>query len=353
MGDAAGSIRSEKGCPFGSHRAGGGLPQPAQKLDASLPIWSNELLIDVETLNLDSSSMRQIAESCDFDSAKMKDHIAEIVQSRGKMHNPVTDSGGVLIGRVAAIGPHFSGRTLQVGDRICTMVSLSLTPLVLDHIHSVNWQTAQVTARGHAVLFETGLFAQVPDDIPLAVVLALLDIAGAPATVLKTVRPGDTVCIMGAGKAGTLCLFAARQALGATGRLIAVDGNAEVVDAIRTLGIADEIYQMDLRNPIEAFETLSDATNGALADLTVNTTNIAGTEGAAILSTRQGGRIFFFSMATSFTRAALTAEGAGRDVQMLIGNGYTAGWVDMTFQLYRDNPALADFLKRRLQHAPF
>lgn len=342
------SIRGEKGCPFGSHRAGGGLPQPAEKLNAGLPIWSNGVLIDVEMLNLDSSSMRQIAESCGFDPARMKDRILEIVRDRGKMHNPTTDSGGVLVGRVAAVGPNFPDRTVRIGDRICTMVSLSLTPLVLDEIASVNWETSQVVARGRAVLFETGLFAPVPDDIPLPVALALLDVAGAPATVTKTVRPDDTVCILGAGKAGILCLFAARQSLGDSGRLIAVDGKAEVVDAVRALGVADEVYQIDLRNPIEAFQALSGATDGNLADLTINTTNISGTEGATILSTRQGGRIFFFSMATSFTRAALTAEGAGRDVQMLIGNGYTTGWVDMTFQLYRSEPALSRFLQSRL-----
>jgi L-erythro-3,5-diaminohexanoate dehydrogenase len=314
-----------------------------------LPIWANELLIDVEILNLDSSSMRQIAESCRFDPASMKRRIAEIVESRGKMHNPVTDSGGVLIGRVAAIGPQFPRGELRIGDRICTMVSLSLTPLTLGPIQDVNWQTAQVTTEGQAVLFETGLFAPIPDDIPLAVVMALLDVAGAPAIVARTVRPGDTVCIMGSGKAGTLCLYAAREALGSTGRLIAVDGGAEIVEAIRALAVADQVLHLDLRNPIGAFEALSAATGGGLADLTVNTTNIAGTEGASILCTKQGGRILFFSMATSFTRAALTAEGAGRDIQMLIGNGYTAGWVDKTLGLYRDHPDLAVFLRRRLQ----
>lgn len=349
MGQDARSIRSDKGCPFGSHRAGGGLPQPAQILDTRLPIWSNELLIDVEMLNLDSSSMRQITESCGSDPARMKVEIANIVRSRGKMHNPVTDSGGVLVGRVAAVGPDFPDRTLQIGDRICTMVSLSLTPLALKDIRSVNWRTAQVEVQGHSILFETGLFARVPDDIPLAITLALLDIAGAPATVIKSTRPGDTVCILGAGKAGTLCLFAARQVLGSSGRLIAVDSHADVVAAIGTLGIADDVLQIDLLDPIEAFRAVNEATRSGLADLTVNTTNVPGTEGASILSTKQGGRILFFSMATSFTRVALTAEGAGRDVQMLIGNGYTAGWIDTTFQLYRNQPVLAEYLKHRIQ----
>lgn len=338
--------RAKKGCPFGSHRASGGLPQAAESLDASLPIWSNELLIDVEGLNLDSSSMRQIAESCHQDVGRIATRIGEIVRTLGKMHNPVTGSGGVLIGRVSLVGPDFPDQTLRAGDRICTMVSLSLTPLVLERIDAVDRGSGQVAVRGHAVLFETGLFSRVPSDIPLPVSLALFDVAGAPGTVAKTVAPNDTVCVLGAGKAGVLSLFAAREALGRTGRLIAVDYSAEVVESVRALGVADDAIRLDVRAPVTASAVLLRATDGKLADLTVNTTNIAGAEGTSILATKNGGRILFFSMATSFTRAALTAEGVGRDVQMLIGNGYTGGWVDTTLRLYRDNPGLAEFLNR-------
>lgn len=343
---AGGSIRRERGCPFGSHRAGGGLPQPAERVDPALPIWSNELLIEVETLNLDSSSMRQIAESCGSDEQRMRARIAEIVESRGKMHNPATGSGGVLVGRVAGIGPDFPRGSLVPGDRVCTMVSLSLTPLVLDSIRAIDIKTAQVEAAGRAILFESGLYAAMPADIPSAVALSLFDVAGAPGTILREARPGETVLVMGAGKAGSLSLLAAREAIGPAGRLIAADASPAAVAAARSLGVADAVLTLDLRDPIATHAALGEATGGRLADLVVNTTNVPGTEGAAILATRQGGRVFFFSMATSFTAAALTAEGVGRDITMLIGNGYTAGWVDATLRLYRQSPALQALMER-------
>jgi L-erythro-3,5-diaminohexanoate dehydrogenase len=53
-------------------------------------------------------------------------------------------------------------------------------------------------------------------------------------------------------------------------------------------------------------------------------------------------------MATSFTAAALSAEGVGRDIEMLIGNGYTAGWTDVALELYRRNPRLAALLRSRI-----
>jgi L-erythro-3,5-diaminohexanoate dehydrogenase len=329
-------------CPFGSHRAEGRLPQSAERLDASLPIRPNEMLIEVDCLNLDSSSMRQIAESCGHDQARMRARIAEIVQARGKMHNPATGSGGVLVGRVAEIGADFPARGIAVGDEICTLVSLTLTPLVLRSIGATDIKASRIAVEGHAILFASGLFTRLPDDIPRGAAMALCDVAGAPGHVAKLARPGQTVCVLGCGRAGLLSLCAARNAMGrGDGLLIGLDASIEASRRAGSLGVADSLIEADLRDPLATHRAVTAATGGRLADLTIVTTNVAGCEGGAILATRPQGRILFFSMATSFSAAALTAEGVGRDVEMIIGNGYTEGWVETAFALYRSNTALA------------
>lgn len=328
-------------CPFGSHRADGRLPQAAERLDVSLPIRSNELLIEVETLNLDSSSMRQVAETCGGDQARMRAHIAGIVATRGKMHNPATGSGGVLVGRVAEIGPGFPAQGLAVGDVICTLVSLTLTPLTLRKIGAIDVPAASVAVEGHAILFASGLYTTLPADIPRAAAMALCDVAGAPAHVAKLAQPGQAVCVLGCGRAGLLSLCAARRAMGTTGAVIGLDASGTALNRAEALGVADTLVETDLRDPLATHRAIAGATGERLADLTVVTSNIAGCEGGAILATRQEGRILFFSMATSFTAAALSAEGVGRDVEMIIGNGFTEGWVETAFSLYRAHPALA------------
>ena len=82
----------------------GSLPQPATRLDPSGPVRPTEIEVDVELLCLDSTSFRAIAEGAGSDPDRMADRIASIVADRGKLHNPDTDSGGVLYGRVAAVG---------------------------------------------------------------------------------------------------------------------------------------------------------------------------------------------------------------------------------------------------------
>ncbi|MED4584112.1 L-erythro-3,5-diaminohexanoate dehydrogenase [Brevibacillus choshinensis] len=319
------------GCPYGSHRVlepVDVLPQAAWKLEHSLPIYPNELLIDVEMLNIDAASFRQMREQ-----ARTEDGIAELiiqtVRDRGKQHNPVTGSGGMLIGTVREVGEGWTGN-VAVGSKIATLVSLSLTPLNLEQIHSINLNTCQVRVTGQAILFESGLFAVLPADLPQDFALSILDVAGAPAQTAKLVQAGDTVLIIGAGgKSGLLCLYEAKKRVGVTGKVIALAYDEQDYERIARSQLADVILVGDARQTLAILHKVQVATDGALADLTINCVDVPGTEMSSILCTKDNGTVYFFSMATSFTAAALGAEGAGKDVRMLIGNGYTKGHAEI------------------------
>lgn len=319
------------GCPYGSHRVlepAGVLPQAAWKLDSSMQLYHNELRIDVETLNIDAASFRQMREQ-----AGSEEGIAEIilqtVQERGKQHNPVTGSGGMLIGTVREVGPGFTG-TVQVGSKIATLVSLSLTPLQLEKIHSIDMKSCQVVVSGQAILFESGLFAVLPEDLPQEFALGILDVAGAPAQTAKLVQAGDTVLIIGAGgKSGMLCLYEAKHRVGVTGQVIALAYDERDYERVQRSQLADVILMGDARDSLAVLHKVQEVTDGALADLTINCVDAPGTEMSSILCTKDNGMVYFFSMATSFTAAALGAEGAGKDVRMLIGNGYTKGHAEI------------------------
>ena len=84
------------------------LPQSALKLNSTPRILNpHELLMDVDSLMLDATSMRQIRDAAQGDSSRMAKKIFGITCSRGKMHNPETNSGGVLIGKIREIGSRF------------------------------------------------------------------------------------------------------------------------------------------------------------------------------------------------------------------------------------------------------
>ena len=60
----------------------------------------------------------------------------------------------------------------------------------------------------------------------------------------------------------------------------------------------------------------------------------------SILSCKDDGTVYFFSMATSFTKAALGAEGVGKDVTMIMGNGYAKGHAEITLQVLREHAGI-------------
>ena len=317
------------------------LPQQAEKIDPSLPIAEDELLIDVEILNIDSASFHQIAGVCENDPSRIEKHILELVASRGKHQNPVTGSGGMLIGTVTQIGPKFpvKEKPVKVGDRIATLVSLSLTPLVIRQIKKIHLKTDRVDIEGHAILFATGLFARLPTDLSDTVALAVLDVAGAPAQTRQLVKEGQTVVVVGGGgKSGILCLYEAKRKNGV--KTIAIDYSAAGIERLKAFKFVDHVIQADARNAVDVMEKVKAVTGGKMADLVINVANIPETEMSCILSVKPRGIVYFFSMATSFTRAALGAEGVGADVDLRIGNGYTEGHADLTLDLLRESPEL-------------
>ncbi|RKG63176.1 L-erythro-3,5-diaminohexanoate dehydrogenase [Corallococcus sp. CA054B] len=326
----------------------GVLPQRARKLDPSLPCREAELLIDVESLNIDAASFKQIKDDVGGDPARIASRIQDIVLERGKMQNPVTGSGGMLIGRVKELGAkHPANGVLKPGDRIATLVSLTLTPLVIEEVKAVHADIDRVDIRGHALLFASGIYAKLPEDMPDTLSLAALDVCGAPALVARHVRPGMTVAVLGAGKSGALCLAQARRSLESRGKLLALDISQKALDALSAIGLCDEALKVDATQGVDVMEAVSKATGGQLCDLVVNCASVGNTEMASLLSVKDGGTVIFFSMATSFTTAALGAEGVGKDVTMLVGNGYVPNHAALTLELLRTEPSLRQLFESR------
>ena len=260
--------------PVGLHRVlepSGVLPQAAARLDASGAIWPDEVRVRLERLNLDAASYRQLAGAHTVDGVLDGDgvraEVLSIVAERGKMQNPVTGSGGMLVGVVEEVGPH-SPLGLEVGQRVATLVSLSLTPLVItDGLASWDGRGEQVPAQGHAILFGRSIAAVLPEDLDPNLALAVMDVCGAPALVDRVVRRYvadgrvPTVAVVGgAGKSGSMSLAAARRA-GAARTVGVVPFQAEA-DLLLASTLADVVTVADARDPVGLFEAVSAALEG-------------------------------------------------------------------------------------------
>src|ERR671933_83948 len=339
--------------PVGLHRVlepAGVLPQAAWRLDTDATLAAGEVRVRVERLNLDAASFRQLSEKHGGDGDAVRAEVLEIVRTRGKMHNPVTGSGGMLVGTVEEVGPE-SPLGLAAGDRVATLVSLTLTPLhIADDLARWDGRSEQVPCDGHAVLFGRSIAALLPADLPAELALAVMDVCGAPALTQRVIakyvaqgRPPVVAGVGGAGKSGSLALAAARRA-GAAPTIGVVPVERER-SALQDAGLADEVALADARDPVALAAAVQAA--GGPADVTVVCVDVPRCEHGAVLATADLGTVVFFSMATSFAAAALGAEGLAADVTLMIGNGYTAGHADLALDVLRTSPGVRALFEAR------
>jgi L-erythro-3,5-diaminohexanoate dehydrogenase len=344
-------ISQSAGDLFGTHRALeplGALPQPAWRVSNDFShLYNGEVLIAVETLNVDAASFRQMEEASG--GSGVAELVLKTIADRGKQHNPVTGSGGMLLGRVLQLAPgRPAGETIRVGDRIATLTSLSLTPLTIRTVKDIRPASAQIDVEGEAVLFATSPFAKLPEDMPERLAVAALDVAGAAPQVARMVKLGDVVVVLGAGgKSGILCAAEARRAGGPSAIVIGVESHAPYAEALDALGICTKVLAIDARNPVLVRAAVLAATGGHEAHVTLSCVNVEGAEMSAILCTRDRGVAYFFAMSTKFTAAALGAEGVGKDVDLVIGNGFAKDHAEYTLEILRTNKPIRALFEQR------
>lgn len=341
---------------YGLHRVlspRGVFPQAAERLDASKRIHPSEVRIRVERLHIDAASFRQIVEVTGGRRPAIEKHIHALVKKRGKMHNRITNSGGMLMGTVDKVGRNAGDRDFVAGDRVATLVSLTLTPLEISTITAVHVDRNQLECEGHAILFASGAAQRMPEDLSPEVAMAVFDVCGAPALVSRIVkeerrqgRPVQRVIVLGGGKAGVLSAAQAKKEVGEKGRVIVIEKERAAVDALKSFSFIDRVLTADLTDPVRTLDVVTRATQGQMADLIVNCANVPKTEMSSILAANQSGVVLFFNMATNFQAAVLGAEGIGHAGRLIMGNGYTPGHADLALNLVREDSQLRGWFER-------
>ena len=331
-----------------SRPVGSSLPQAARRLDARPQLWPDEVRIDIETLNLDAASFRQLHDKHAGDGAAIRDEV--LGSSRAAARCRTRDRVGRHAHRDRCGRRSESTLGLPGGDRVATLVSLSLTPLAItDGLGALGRQLRAHPATGHAILFGRTIAAKLPDDLSPELALMVMDVCGAPALVSRVVTSyaarglGPTVAVLGgAGKSGSLSLAAARQS--GAGRTIGVVPFKAEADLLIDAGLADQVVIADaLPARAERSGGGSRWTRGCHRRLRRR---------AGVSNRRScpplGGTVIFFSMATNFAAAALGAEGLAADVTMLVGNGYVPGHAALALDLIRSDGAVRRLFEARL-----
>lgn len=347
-----------------------------------------ELLLQVDLLELDSTSMRQLRQEAEKrgrrtpavssagedvdDDAALKSLILEVIRVRGKMHNPVTNSGGVLVGRPLTAGARSPHRGMvNSSHRVVPLCSLSAIPLKVESINKIHGNQVLVSG-ATAVVFARMQVVPLPIDLDVRLALSAIDVSRllpqlrkliAPFTVQLSASPAGPraprvalrIAILGCGVAGQCCAAFLRHNLPSSGevRIVALDVSPRSLATVSAFAVPG-LSTFLLKNGGSVMEGLTlreTMLDGVGADLVLNCVSAAGTEALSTVLCAERGTIVYFSMATNFGTAVLSTDPTGADVNVVCGAGvYPTQAVEAFHLLGNDLPLLSAFALNKGLH---
>lgn len=321
------------------------FPVSAWRLDNDPHIKADEMKISVERIKLEEGNFRQLCNSCDYDSEKIKERILNIIDRRGKLHNHLTDSGGICLGTVTDIGEDYKNTAGFVkGDRVVGIVSLTSIPLCIDKIKSINFNYGQIEVEGYAFLFSASPTIHVPRGIQEEILLSAFDESASIAKASEMVRGEERILILGSNIL-TVLIYAAATKAATGGKCINVAclemdeasllKKTEVESLLESY--ADKVYLLTSKLPKESYEEIKQGEGSdeesLLFDSSIICSNMGGVEAVGVMLTRDSGHLFFTNLINNYNMAVLLAESMGKNLNTVAMEEYKSDFPEFTVEL--------------------
>jgi len=330
----------------------GAVPVTAWKIDNSREISPWEARVELEWIHVERDAFQQICSECSYDEQKMIVKVIDIINKRGKLHNPFTDSGGHFNGTLEEMGSEYrrSHQTYKPGDKVLCNCTLTSIPIYIEEIQTMDYNYGALKVKGYAILFDASPMCMMPADLAANYTMAMMEEAGSIYSINMLVKPKTRALVIGKDLISLMIYSGTiRKAVGRDCYLVALLddeklGTLSTADSERVLGkYVDKIYMVDLTNPILAFDNIIKEKD-ELADLTINCEDLPGAEVLSVLMTKDKGDLYFASLRNSYGKAALVAEAMGKEINTYAFDQYFEGYNDFTIALLRDMKKDLDYV---------
>ena len=316
------------------------MPASAWRLDNSRNIRPDEMRVSLDWVHLEGTSFKQITAEMGGDPKRVKQAIIDIVIRRGKLHNPVTDTGGVLCGRVEMIGDEYENVSdVKVGDYVIVNASLSSFPMHLEDIGEIDWVFNQFTAKGYAICHSGIPIIKVDVSIPVRALLFALDESGTLAKLNRLLEGKKRFLIVGNNILSNILYgYVIRRSLMddceiicALDKRTAASLTGEGIERLSSF-VFDEIHLIDILKPLECVKLLGESAY----DLSVNCAEVPGAETLNILATKNGGTVLFANLINNLNIALYLTESISKELTILSADGYMEGYVDFDIEIIKE-----------------
>lgn len=322
----------------------GSVPVTAWKIDNSSKINENEIRVNIRLVHLEKSSFDQICYQCGYDEERIKENIFDIIHKRGKLHNPFTDSGGIVYGEIEEIGSEFKKLrpNYKVGDEVLCNITTTCIPLFLEEIYSIDYNYGELMIKGYTILFESSSMFKRPNGLALNYTMTTLDESGSVYTINTMVQPCMRILVIGKDLVSTMIYIGAvKKSLGDNCYIFVVMDNEACGSLTREQietslsKYADRFRLLDVTNPIKTFEEIM-FEDSELMDFTINCEDLSGSEVLSVLMTKEKGSLYFTTLRNGYSKAILIAESMGKEITTYALDQYCEGYDDFTIALLND-----------------
>lgn len=299
------------------------LPATAWKVDNSKQLKSKEIRIAVNFINLEITNFEQICSSCEYDEIKIKTRILQIINERGKLHNPYTKSGGLLFGVIEEVADDFLLGDLNIGDEVICMSPLTGIPMNIESIDSIDYQYGQIECSGYAICFESTHLVKWDCSTEKKYLMRLLDEEGNLLGVKSAIDSKKVSNVAIISSNFILMMFYAkmvREHLGDEVTIISIMDSGQVRDFTEKefkkvfSPLVDKMHFVDLNRPIKAMDIIAANDEQNYVDAVINIDDTEGSESLASLLVRNEGVICYMSFKNNYSEGSLVADSLGKEI---------------------------------------
>ncbi|MBE6045966.1 MAG: hypothetical protein E7221_04615, partial [Clostridiales bacterium] len=255
----------------------------AWELDNSSQLHEGEVRIALDRVHVEGTSFRQICQEAGNDEERIKEKIKDIVIRRGKLHNPVTDTGGLFCGVIEEIDSKYANeKGLKPGDEVICNSSLAGIPMYIDKINEIDKVYPQFTAEGYAISLPGMPVIKRPKDLPIDLLLFTFNESGTIYTVSKGAKDKKRFAVLANNVIMALIYgYTIKKSAGEDAEIYCVlDRNTPV--ALKGEGVEEikkkiftEVRYVNMMRPAECLKSFEGTPQ---MDMVVNCADIPGAE---------------------------------------------------------------------------
>ena len=331
----------------------GAVPVTSWKMDNSRAISSVEARISLNRLHIEKSSFQQICNQCGYNESKMIQRFKDIVDKRGKLHNPFTETGGMIYGTIEEMGADFEKeRPYKKGDDFLCLVTMTAIPIYIEEIEEIDFNYGQLKVKGYAIIFQdTAAYKEeITGDIRYT--MAALEEAGSLFGIYNAAKNIENTIVIGKDIISALLYSSVIRKAAGNNKYnlhILMDYDSygsvpeEIVEKV-LLEYADSVYFTDVRNAIGSYREIGSKTGPA--DLVINCEDKTGTETLSIFLCKNNGTVYFTNMSNNYSASILIAESMKKQIYASDLDQYFEGYDSFTAELLKETEASLEKVNR-------